>query len=154
MRVHKEKEYSDFWGQLLSKCEGRTTIFSKCRGTRYNRLGAKHNGVYYQCNLRENDSEVHVYIDFGLKTTDGKKAAARNLSFYESLWNSKNDIEQKFGNRLVWIGDEDDYRRRCIKYILPFGLSQKKEWNTLQMKMITAIIRIERVLHPYLADET
>ncbi len=99
-------------------------------------------GIRYIYIIRNNGASLEIYIDKG----DFEK----NKGIFDELKKYKSEIENAFGNSLVW-DRLDENRASVIRYpVSDFGLINEDRWPEIQDQMIDAMIRLEKAFQPYI----
>jgi hypothetical protein len=131
-----------FWGQLLEKAKSRTKLHSKRSPTTdcWISAGAGRSGFEFSYVIRLADAQVDLWID--------KKNYDENKRLFNLLLELKDEIERKFGDRLVWKLLPDKRGSRISYVITGSGLSDTAQWDIVQEKLIDAMVRMENVLRP------
>ncbi len=144
--AERHKLRLDFWERLLEKSKGRTQLLANRSPTKDNWLstGAGRSELYYSYNLTKNAASIGLYIDKGKNFDDF------NRQVFNMLYSKKDEIETEFGNMLTWEVVEG--RRYCGIWwsIADYGLSNQDKWDTLQDKMIDAMIRLEKAFRKHI----
>lgn len=84
---------------------------------------------------------MELYIS--LHKSDAKR-------IFDSLHEKKLQIEQSFGDRLIWDRLTDQKASR-IRYLLQGGgLNEERKWPIIQKEMISAMEKLAVVLQPFL----
>lgn len=84
---------------------------------------------------------MELYI--GLPKSDAKR-------IFDSLQEKKLEIEQSFGDRLIWDRLADQKASR-IRYLLQGGgLDEERKWPMIQEEMISAMEKLAGVLQSFL----
>ncbi len=94
--------------------------------------------------IRKHDADVHLYID------RGKDSEAENKAIVDQFVASKNEIEKAAGAPLEWQRLEG---KRACRIKLPLdvgGLMDEQKWPQIQDAMVDAIVRLEKLLRPFI----
>jgi hypothetical protein len=73
------------------------------------------------------------------------------VSFARSLFNNKDEIENKFGDNLTWER-LDDKRASRIKYETNGNVFEKEQWENMSNFMIDAMIKFENIFKNYMLE--
>lgn len=135
----------DFWDQLLQNPKKTDSPFRNIKtpadGSFMN-AGSGKTGIAYTFIVALNQAKIQLYIDNRDKNW--------NKQVFDTFFEHKEEIEKVFGDSLKW-DRLDTYRASVIRYYIGnTGLQNKEEWNSLQEKMIEAMIKFERALQPYI----
>ncbi len=145
-RVLSERHYQrkEFWNQLISRSQKKTTLFSKTPPGVENYLstGAGKTGIFYNYVINYDGARIQLYIDNG----NGEW----NKNIFDSLLQSKDEIEKAYGEALVWERLEDNRASIVRFYINHYGLQQKDNWSNLQDLMIDTMIKFDQAFRPFI----
>jgi len=144
----RENKRYDFWSKLLEKAKQQTSLHSNISPSRDSWIGASSgiSGLTYQYFLRKDEVAVGLYIDRGSDSED------LNKKIFDSLLMNKERIEEEFGEQLEWFQLEGTRHCRITKTFTEGGWMDDDNWDEIQDWMITAMIRLEQVLRPFLKD--
>ena len=135
-----------FWESLLRLSNARTKLFSAVSPSHDTWIGAGagRSGLSFNYVVNQHVARAELYIDAG------KDSEVWNRVQFQSLANHRNDIEEAFGEALVW--DVKESRRACRISSIPLskGYTDAAEWPSIQEDMVDAMARLEKVLRPYL----
>jgi hypothetical protein len=134
-----------FWESLLDKMRPRSKLFSGRTGSKdyWISTGAGRSGLEWIFVILKEAARVELAIN----TSDPTK----NFEFLDSLRQNRQIIEAAFGSQLIWASAEG--QRACyVRQPLPIGgyRNDREDWPAIQDQMITAMIRLEETLRPYL----
>jgi hypothetical protein len=117
-----------FWQQLLDKLPMELSHFSNLSPSKNSWFGSAKNGFGFFFVVLKDKARIEIYLDTG--------DAERNKQIFDKLHSRKEQLEEKFGERLEWQRLDD--RKACrIAYFLPkTGLQDAEEWAKLQDQMI------------------
>jgi hypothetical protein len=127
-----------FWEQLLEKSKAELPVYNSLAPTKNSWFGSKSGtsgfGFYFVVLMKK--ARVELYIDV--------KDAERNKQIFDDLFRKKEQLEEKFGEKLEWQRLDD--RRACrISYPLPkTGLKNVEKWADLQDQMIEKMSRLHQ----------
>jgi len=136
-----------FWSQLLATACTKTRLHANISPSQQGWIatGAGKQGLRYDYVVRQNDSDVELYID------RGKDTEAENKVIFDRLAQSKEAIEADFGEPLEWQRLEGKRACRIKKNIDLGGYRDEDKWPQIHHAMIDAMIRLEKALKPYIA---
>jgi hypothetical protein len=136
-----------FWTQLLDTASSKTRLHSNISPTHHGWLPttAGKAGLGYWYVIRRNDADVELYID------RGKDSEAENKAIFDTLAESKEQIEAEFGQQLEWLRLEGKRACRIKRDIDLGGYRDEDKWPQIQDAMIDAMIRLEKALKPHIA---
>lgn len=89
------------------------------------------------------EAGVELYID------RGKGADEDNKNIFDTLHNSKKDIEDKFGGPLDWERLDNKRASRIRKSLTIGGWKDEEKWPAVSAAMAEAMIKLEKALKPY-----
>lgn len=145
-KVLVERHYlrQEFWTQLLDQSRSKTSLFQeRLPGTEGSlSIPAGRKGFRYGYAISTSDARVELVIN--------NNEAVWNKQAFDQLFEQRAEIEESFGDTLVW--DRLDEDRSCaIRYkIKSYGLSDKTKWPWLQEQMISAMIKLEKIIQPFI----
>jgi len=136
----------DFWAGLLEKMNAKSKLFSNISPSQHNWIGTGSGvrGFSFTFSVRQHDGSAELYID------RGKDCKEENERIFDLLFESKEEIEEKFGGELLW--ERLDNRRACriCKTITIGGYRDAEKWNEQQEAMAEAMINFERAIKPFI----
>jgi len=130
----------EFWSQLLPLAERSTSLHAGRSPTKDNWIStsAGRPGFSYNYNIRQRDSQVHLWI-------------ADDEAAFHQLKAEKAQIEQEFGRALIWKKEESQ-KGTLIGALVDGGYrSDREDWSKVQSDLINAMVKLEQVLKPRLA---
>jgi hypothetical protein len=138
----------EFWTQLLEKAKNKTRLHSSISPSMYSWIGtgAGKSGIGYNYVITSKYGRVEIYLDRGKDFEEPNV----NKQRFDRLFENKEEIEKAFGDKLVW--ERLDHRRASrISYTyVGVGYRDTNQWDSLQEKMIDAMIRLERAFKKYI----
>lgn len=151
-KVKKELAESEnkrllFFKSLLSKSNEQTPLFSSVSPVGYQSwvntgLGKSGVGIAYVINNRD------ARIDFFLNNSDGEL----NQKRYEYLQTKKAEIENSYGEPLLWDFKEGRKTHSIKAMIKTGGLLDEGKWDDIENEMINKIIRLEKAVRPHIKN--
>ena len=137
----------EFWTQLLDRAKTSTRLHANISPGRDNWLNTSTGkaGLTFNYVIRQHDVRVELYID------RGKTSEAQNKVIFDSLFASKDSIENVFGSDLEWECLESKRACRIKHLIMVGGYRDEAQWPEIQDAMIDAMIRLEKALSPRIA---
>lgn len=143
-----ERHYNrlNFWKQFLEYAKTKTPLHANISPGKDNWLGtgAGRAGLMFTYLIYEHESAAELYINRG--------TSEENKAIFYNLYEHKADIEAKFGEPLEW--ERLDSRKACrIRKTLGIGgrLDESK-WQEINVATVDAMIRLEKVLKPYIQE--
>jgi hypothetical protein len=136
-----------FWSGLLERAKGMMQLFTNISPGRYSYIsaGAGRSGLSFLYNIRKHDAMIQFYIDRG--------KVEENKGIFDRLDATKSTIVQDFGESLEWEHPEGKRAYGITKTITLGGYrDDEAKWPEIQDAMITAMIRLEKSLRPYIED--
>lgn len=136
-----------FWSELLGKARERTRIHAGVEPRREPVIGTGTGitGLEYNYVVGEHEAGVELRIDRG--EDDGSE----NGTILNALRTTEDAIVYNFGGPLKWEQDENSEARRIKHYVKIGGYRDEERWPEIQDAMITAMIRLEKSLRPYVS---
>ncbi len=151
-RIQKSERFDlrkKFWSQLLERARLKTDLYANISPSEYNWIGAGSGvrGLGLNMSIKKHESMVELYID------RGKDAEEENKKIFDYFYNHKEDIEEKFGDKLEWQGlSEKRASRIAKKHRLGGYRDEEENWPNVHDAMIDTVIKLEKALRPYLND--
>lgn len=132
----------EFWIQLLQKAKEKTIIHANISPSKENWVSASagKTGLYFNYVVCMGDARVEFYIDRG--DTEWNKRV------YNTFFRHKDEIENRFGDRLEWRLLPDKRASQIRYMITDYGLKNADRWDELQDLLIDAMIRLESACRP------
>ena len=137
-----------FWAQLLEKAKEKTKLHATISPGQYGWIGtgAGRRGLAYNYVVRQHDANVELYIDRGEDSED------ENKQIFDSLAQSKDNIESVFGSSLEWQRLEGKRACRIKKQIERGGYrDDPSTWPSTHEVMIDAMIQLEKAFRPHIS---
>lgn len=136
----------DFWTQLLEHARTKTKLHAGISPGRYSWIGtgAGKRGLSFNYVVWEHATSAELYID------RCKNSDAENKAIYETLYTKKDEVEKSFGDALEWERLDSKRASRIRKTINLGGWKDPEEWKKIHSAMVDGMIRLERVLKPYI----
>jgi len=136
----------DFWKSFLELRKNITGVFGDIFPSTYNFTGKEidKSGIFYYFSITNYYGQIRVYIDLG----KGKKK--ENKQIFDSLYENKMEVEDAFGEELLW--DRKDTQRSSEigkKYDFK-TLDDRTTWSEIQEKMIKGMVRLEEAFKRYI----
>ena len=136
-----------FWTSLLERSKGKTPLHANISPSQssYLMTGAGRSGLRFDYVVQQHTSEIELYID------RGRDAESENEEIFDSLEQSKAEIEETFGEPLEWQRLESKRACRINKRFSLGGYRGDEErWPEIQDAMIDGMIRLEAALKPHI----
>ena len=73
-----------------------------------------------------------------------------NRAIFDEFVSRKTEIEQVFGEKLIWESLEGKRACRIKKDIEADSYMDEENWQTMQESMIDAMVRLEKALRPFI----
>lgn len=134
-----------FWQGMVDLARTRRTRHANLKPGSSSWLGASSGirGLGFNYVIVQDYGVVELYIDRG-ETVENKR-------IFDKLHSLKDDIEEKFGGKLIW--SRLDAKQACrIKYEIERGgyRSSEQLWPEIQQEMVESMTRLESALKPAL----
>lgn len=130
-----------YWQQLLPLLN-HTNLFDNVSPTKGHWLstGAGIGGLAYTLIITKN----HIRIELGISTSSKEK----NKLYFKKLFKNKEEIEQLFGNELVWEELADDKMSRIKFELQNVNVFNDTHWDRMNDFFVTFLPKFEKALHP------
>lgn len=147
-RQHRSERHDlryKFWADLLSLAKTKTDLHANRKPGIYGWIGGGIGkaGLSLNYATREDDSQVELYIDFGLGSDE------KNLQVLNEFQQHKDAIEASFGDQLEWQDLPASRGCRIRNRIEGGWRTSQEEWPGIHEKLVEAMIRLDRALRPY-----
>ncbi|WP_435203719.1 DUF4268 domain-containing protein [Qipengyuania sp. 902] len=150
-RKHRTERHDlryKFWEGLLEFARARTDLHINRKPTKDNWIagGIGRKGFQLSYVIRQQDSQVELWI------SHGKKQADKNRAAFEQLQQYKQEIEASFGAPLDWMPLENNDGCR-IRYVIDGGWKTSPErWPETYEQLVDAMIRLNIALRDHVAE--
>ena len=136
-----------FWTQFLERANERTPLYTNIapseRGAIKTTAGKR--GLTFNCVIGMHTSRIELYI------ARGTDAAIENEEIFDTLRESKANIEEAFGEPLEWQRLDGLLACRISKQFDRGGYrNNEEEWPEIQDTMIDGMIRLEAAFRPHI----
>lgn len=106
-------------------------------------LGAGVSGLNYHINIKRKVLSIDIYMNVGNKED--------NLLYFDALHAHKEEIENSFGNALIWARDDSD--RTCRIYTeIDFDIDNKTKWEESLSWLVTGFPKLRSSINPVLKE--
>ena len=135
-----------FWTQLLERAKEETLLHANTSPNelRHIRATAGKRGLIFGYVIQQHTSGIELYID------RGRDADSETEELFDTLKESKEDIEDVFGEPLEWQRLEGQRSCRIGKQLSLGGYRDEEKWQEIQDAMIDAMIRLEKAFRPHI----
>ena len=137
----KEQKRYEFFEQLLHRCRQKTGLFSNVAAVGYQSwvsASAGRNGTLWQFAVEGSVAHVELCFCGPIPWTNRKRLMA--------LYINREEIEQSFGERLLW-NIEEARKQHYVRSICPIGgLKEEVRWQAIQDDLVDRLIRLEASL--------
>jgi len=145
-KTQRHYDRYDFWKGLLDVAKEKGADFQNLAPTHYHWIGkgSGKSGVSFNLCILSKFATVEVYMDIGKKEINKER--------FDKLIRYKDEIEDAFGNSLLW--ERLDDKRACrISYRFDgAGLKNKDSWSELQSKMVEKMMLLEKAFVGYVRE--
>lgn len=147
-KAHRAERYDlryQFWSQLLNLAKTKTELHANRNPGIYNWIGGSIGkaGLSLNYAVREDESQVELYIDLGAGNDD------QTLEIFKQLKAHKSAIEATFGGDLEWQ-DLPEKRACRIRKIIEGGYrSPQAEWPKIHDALVDSMIRLDKSMRPF-----
>ena len=135
-----EKRY-EFFEKLLTLCNQKTNLFSSVSPVGYQgwlNAGAGKAGLAWSMVAMKKTALVNLFLC--------SSSAEINKSRFDTLASKKNEIEDGFGEPIVW-DFKDSRKQQYIKSLCPFGgVDDEEKWPEIQNDMVERLVKLEKAL--------
>jgi hypothetical protein len=139
-----ERRY-EFFEQLLSVCNQKTNLFSNISPIGYQNwiaAGTGKSGTAWSIESYNSFSRVSL----GFNSPSGEL----NKNRFEELFNHKKEIENSFGEPLIWHFKENRKQHGIRSETTIGGINDETKWAEIQIDLVDRIIRLEKALAHYI----
>ena len=135
-----------FWTQLLERAKEETLLHANTSPNelRHIRATAGKRGLIFGYVIQQHTSGIELYID------RGRDADSETEELFDTLKESKEDIEDVFGEPLEWQRLEGQRSCRIGKQLSLGGYRDEEKWQEIQDTMIDGMIRLEKAFRPHI----
>ncbi|MBE0504020.1 MAG: DUF4268 domain-containing protein [Desulfuromonadales bacterium] len=143
----KDKRRYEFFERLLERCRYKTNLFSNISPVGYQNwvnAGAGKSGLMWTFEAMEKSSRVDLFL---CATT-----AEVNQKRFEALLAHKEEIEQRYGEPLLWEYKEGRKQQYLRSYspLGGVGVAEESKWESIHNDLIDRLVRLERALREFL----
>ena len=110
-----------FWTRLLAYANEQSDLHSRVSANRYNWLGTRRHGQWWNYVVLQNETRVELYIDSAI--------AKSNKTLYDRLHAQRSAVEEEFGGPLCWQR-LDDKRASRISFTVSGGWVDDRTWSS------------------------
>lgn len=144
--VEREDIRYRFWEEFLERSRKRTKLHANISPTRGNWIGtgAGKSGLGFHYAALEHSARAEFVID------RGRDADKENETIFKKFLESRQEIEDKVDETLVWDNVEGRRFRKIFVPITQGGYRDEERWQDIQDTMIESMVRLEGVLRPYI----
>ena len=134
----------DFFTQLLEVSNKRTKLFENVSPLYQGWIiaGAGKSGLGWQYVIKLNSAKVELFIAGNTKEVNEKR--------FKNLFNKKDEVEEKFGDRLEWNFSEDRKQQYIRASSNIGGLLDEEKWPQIHEDLVDRLIRLENALRPHI----
>ena len=140
-----ERHYKrvEFWKRLLEKSKGKTTLFANISPSNNHWIstGVGKSGISLNYLILKDQGGLELYID-----CDPDAQGAKNKAIFDALYAQRVAIEGEYGRSLEWQR-LDNKRASKIRSTIPGGgLTSPEQWDQLQDRMISDMLRFDKAV--------
>lgn len=122
-----------FWSELLPYAKERDSLHANISPSRYNWIGARKHGQWWNYVVLQDETRVELYID------DADPEI--NKAVFDALHQKRGEIESAFGGPLLWQPLSD--KRACrVSFSVPGGWANRGTWQDAIKEAVGAMQRI------------
>lgn len=134
-----------FWAEFLKAIKGKSTLFQNSNATKDHWLVAGGSGItYVNFNLVITKTDAAVQLNFG------RTSQAENKTLFDALALHKKEIENTFGEPLVWERMDEKKSSRVSYYKAGLNYFNEEEWPDIISFLIEYVNRLEKSVKPFL----
>ena len=122
-----------FWRRLLAYANEQSDLHSRISASRYNWLGTRRHGQWWNYVVLQDETRVELYID--------APVAADNKRLYDRLYEQRAAIEVDFGDSLSWQR-LDDKRASRISFAVSGGWVDDRTWATAVERSVKSMQKL------------
>lgn len=122
-----------FWTELLPYAKARDSLHANISPTRYNWVGARKHGQWWNYVVLQDETRVELYID--------DADPATNKAIFDALAKKRPEIETAFGGPLLWQR-LNDKRASRVSFSVPGGWANRGTWPEAIKEAAGAMQRI------------
>lgn len=146
LKGNEIKRY-EFFEQFLTLCNRKTNLFNRIAPLGYQswiNAGSGTSGISWVVVAMKKSARIDLY--FGSPDSD------INRNRFEYLASKKQEIEEKFGEPLIWDFN-NNRKQQFIRSICPIGnFEEEEKWPEIQNDLVDRLIRLENTLKPYFSS--
>jgi len=145
--AHRDKSQYIFFEQLLNKCNLQCNLFSSVSPQGYQNwisAGAGRAGLLWHFVIMKKTSKVELFLNASNGETNRRR--------FEFLSDRKKEIEDEFGEPLVWNFREGRKQHYIQSYTEIGGFAEENKWTEIQDDLIRRLIRLEKALRKHLNE--
>ncbi len=133
-----------YWESLIALAERKTNLHPNISPSERSWIGFKSgvSGLNYYYVSGQHESRVELYF---------WKDTATNKRMFDELASHRGEVEQAFGDALIW--ERLDTKQACrISYPIKAGgyRDDESNWPAIHEAMIDAMVRLEKALSPFI----
>ena len=139
-RTERYDQRIEFWSALLPYAATRTPLHAGRNPTRDNWIAASagRQGFSYNYNIRQQDSQVHLWI-------------ADDLPAFQALHEQRPEIEQEVRLPMIWRQIDGQMGTLIGIQVVGGYRSNRDEWPEIHSNMVDAMMQLEAAMGPRLA---
>lgn len=139
--AEKEKIRYEFFDQLLSRCNEKSSLFSNISPVGYQNwvnAGAGKAGLMWSLVAMEKDSRVELFLCSSSGETNRRR--------FEILQKHQEEIEKRFGEALIWEFKESR-KQQYVRSRCPLGgMENRNKWEAIQNDLVDRLVRLDGAL--------
>jgi hypothetical protein len=136
-RAELNPQYFKFWERLIALAEGKTDLHANLLPSRYEYLNVrKWRATTLSYVINQHDSRVALFT--------------YRAEIYDELYKHEQEIQTEFGEDLIWTRRETPKTSRIAYDMKLGGYIDEADWQTIQSRMIDAMIRLDKALAPFI----
>lgn len=140
-RAERNPQYYQFWESLLALAEDKTDLHNNLSPSKFEYLNVRKwraTTLSYVINQRSSRVALYTY----------------KVEIYDELHRHKQEIQTAFGEDLIWTRRETPKTSRIAYDMKLGGYIDEADWQSIQTEMISAMVRLEKALSPFIPKAT
>lgn len=127
-----------FWEQFIAASNSKNNLFSSHSPNKDNWIGKGigMSGISLNLVITSNSCRAEIFINRGNKE--------ENKEIFDALLSNKKEIEDQFGNKLIWEKLEDRITSRVKYEKLNLNYFNEEDWNDINILFIETSVRMEK----------
>jgi hypothetical protein len=144
--AERHKIRFEFWKCLLNKMNENTNLFQNVNANKRSSLscGSGYSGIQYGLVITGKYASVGLYVDTPEQTV--------NKRIFDNLYMKKDEIEEKFGNELVWNKNEYNKASKIYFELKEINIYIEDNRNIIIDFLVKNIIKFDKAIKIHLDE--